>query len=348
MRIDSSEVIQVKQRKIRSILWAAGILVLILDSRTAIVAAQASIELCLQVVIPSLLPFFVLVSLLTSSIHQDTPSLRPIGKLCGMPRGSENLFIIGLLGGYPTGARAVTQAYKEGRITKEDAQRMLGFCNNAGPAFLFGMVAQQFRHRWTPWLIWIVLIIAAILTGILTNKPAKDGIFPKIHKPITLPIALKTSIQALALVCGWIILFRILVEYMDRWLFHLLPATLQIILVCCLELVNGCYMLSSIPNEGLRFILACGSLSLGGLCIAMQTASVIEELEIKHYLLGKAFQCGISLMLAFFIQLLFPPQMRLSLPPAVSVVFLSFLAILAIILRELEKRCSIPGKLVVY
>ena len=44
---------------------SAGMLVLILDGKAALLGAQAGVELCLNTVIPSLFPFFVLSVLLT-------------------------------------------------------------------------------------------------------------------------------------------------------------------------------------------------------------------------------------------------------------------------------------------
>ena len=338
-----------KQRRITPILLGIAILTLILDSRTAISAASDAIDLCIRVAVPSLLPFFVLMSLLTSSLTESINGLlRPIGRICGLPQGSEGLFLTGLLGGYPTGARSVAQAYRQKRLSKDDATRMLAFCNNAGPAFIFGMVGQQFANWWIPWLIWSVQILSALLTGIALRKPEKSVSHAITQESISITQALKSSIQAMTMVCGWIIMFRILIEYLNKWFLHLLPATAHILLVGLLELVNGCHQLSTVINVGLRFILACGMLSLGGLCVAMQTASVTEDLGIKQYLIGKALQCGICFVVAYLLQLLFPKEMRFTLPSTVSTVLPVSLAITAIILREFEKRCSIPGEIVVY
>ena len=60
----------------------AGISILILDSRTALIGAQEGIVLCLQTVIPSLFPFFMLSNLLTGSLMgADFRILRPIGRI---------------------------------------------------------------------------------------------------------------------------------------------------------------------------------------------------------------------------------------------------------------------------
>ena len=98
-----------KLRKILPGLFAAaGMVVLILDSRTALMGASEGVALCLKTVIPSLFPFFILSGILSGSLMGlEFPILRPIGRVLGMPNGSEMLLVSGFLGGYPVGAKAV-------------------------------------------------------------------------------------------------------------------------------------------------------------------------------------------------------------------------------------------------
>ena len=102
-----------------------AMLVLILDSPTALSGAKNGIEICLQSVIPSLFPFFVLSILLTSGLTgQRSPIIRPLSFFTGIPQGSESIFLTGLLGGYPVGAQAVGSAYRMGVLTDTEAARM--------------------------------------------------------------------------------------------------------------------------------------------------------------------------------------------------------------------------------
>ena len=142
-----------EKRIIRGIFAALGILILILDSKTALQGGIAGIEVCLMQVIPALLPFFVLTMLLSSAFTgANIPMLRPLGRLCRMPRGSESLLLLGLLGGYPAGAQSVAEAYRSGQLQRQDAQRLLSFCSNAGPSFLFGFASVVFPYSWLPWV----------------------------------------------------------------------------------------------------------------------------------------------------------------------------------------------------
>ena len=100
-----------RRRLLTGIGGCIGLLVLILDAKTALQGARQGVELCLKTVIPSLFPFFVLSILLTSSLlGSRIPLLRPLGRLCGVPKGAESLLIPAFLGGYPVGAQSVPEA----------------------------------------------------------------------------------------------------------------------------------------------------------------------------------------------------------------------------------------------
>ena len=171
-------------------------LALILDGRTAIDGARQGIELCLRTVIPSLFPFFVLSILLTSSLLGSSLAvLRPLGRLFGMPDGAESLLIPAFLGGYPVGAQNVAAAFRSGQLTKPEAERLLSFCSNAGPAFLFGMAAAMFPRRWMAWALWGIHIVGALFAALLIpGKPAAPVRLTKTspHSPAS---ALNTAIH---------------------------------------------------------------------------------------------------------------------------------------------------------
>lgn len=295
---------------------ALGMLMMILDSKTGIYGASEGLRLCIQVLIPSLFPFIFLSILLTGSLAGRKISvLQPIGHLCGIPQGAEVLLLTGILGGYPSGAQAVAQAWKTGCISKRQADRMLGFCNNAGPSFLFGIIASQFSNRATIWVLWLIHILSAVFTAMIMPNKSQDHVAICSSTPITLPQAAKKALVSMAQICGWVILCKVMLCFLDRWILWLFPNEVRIMLSGVLELSNGCWALSGIPKEGLRFIICCGFLSFGGLCVMMQTVSVTGKLGLGMYLPGKLLQTGISLIMGYALQYpLFHPSDRWTLP----------------------------------
>ena len=89
------------------------LLLLIFDPQTALYAAADGITLCINTVIPSLFPFIILSGIITASFTgSNMPLMRPIGKVCSIPKGCEPLLLLSWLGGYPTGAKCIYQSWK--------------------------------------------------------------------------------------------------------------------------------------------------------------------------------------------------------------------------------------------
>lgn len=318
--IESFEVIPMNRMKNfwKVFLPSMAMIVIILDAKTAILGAIEGINLCLQTVIPSLFPFFFLSSLLISGLGAYTfRFLRPLGKLLHIPEGAESIFLIGLLGGYPIGAKLTAQSYRNGQVSENQARRMLPFCNNSGPAFIFGIGYTLFGSAKLCLLIWIIHILSAILTGMLTPASGEVIQAKQEYPKISLPEALKQAIFSMAFVCGWIVIFRVLITFLDRWILWLLPTESRIILYCIIELSNGSCSLVSVTSLGLRMLLFCGFLSFGGVCVALQTWSVVEDanLDIWPYLFGKTAQGAISILLAACVQYALPANQRWIMPP---------------------------------
>ena len=278
-------------------------ILLILDSRTALSGAAAGIELCIKSVIPALFPFFVLSDVLVSALWgSNTKLLRPLGRLFGMAEGSESLLISAFLGGYPVGAREVSGAYAKGQLNKEDALRLLSFCNQPGPAFLFGMVGPALSGKWMVWVLWGILLLSALLVSALTKPGQSHTELPARRLP-TPASAMGNALHSMGAVCGWVVTFRVVSSFLERWVLWFLPGVWKTGVLGALELSNGCCMLTEIPDSRVRFLLAAGMLSFGGLCVAMQTVSMLGNLPSKSFLLGKLLQTGFALGLALaFLQ----------------------------------------------
>lgn len=336
-----------KLRIIKTLFSALGIFILIIDTKTALSGGADAIELCIRTVIPSLFPFLVLSTVMTENLFGlHLPFLRPLGKLYGIPGGAESLLCIGLVGGYPVGAKCISDAYQDGQLAKNVAHRMLMFCNNAGPAFFFGIIAIQFSMRWVPWALWCIHIVSALLVGIIMHLKKGHVTISKKASDISMQPTLQHSIHIMAQICAWIMLFRISLAFIRKWLLPFLPHTAGVILAGFLELTGGCCQLHEIENPGLRFIIAAEMLAFGGICVAMQTQSVIGKLNIKYYFAGKIIQTIFSTILAYCVQLLFPIAYRYSAPPTAAIILLLFPATIGIILWKHKKRVAIHEQFV--
>ena len=315
---------------------ACAMLVIIFDTRTAVLSAQEGIALCIRTIIPSLFPFFVLTGIINSCLlGQDIPLLQPLARLCRIPKGAESLLILGLFAGYPIGAQLISQAYHTGRLSKFTARRMLGFCNNAGPAFLFGILSPLFVSIKTVWVLWGVHILSSLITGLILPSEAVKPARISPGTEISLPESLQKAIRSTAGVCGWVVLFRVILGFCNRWFLWLFPTEAQVLISGLLELSNGCVMLQSISGEGKRFLLAGILIGFGGLCVGMQTMSVTEGLGTGWYFPGKVFQATVSVLLSILLQpIIFTKIDAVIVSTRVLIGLVIFLVVLTLLLRR--------------
>src|SRR5699024_8418272 len=109
----------------------------------AVDGAKNGLDLCCNVIIPSLFPFFVL-----SSMAVDWGLAAYLGRLLGgvmrplfrVSGSCAIAVVLGFIGGYPLGAKTAIELYRQGLCSKVETERLLAFCNNSGPAFILGVV----------------------------------------------------------------------------------------------------------------------------------------------------------------------------------------------------------------
>ncbi|HYF91598.1 MAG TPA: sporulation integral membrane protein YlbJ [Symbiobacteriaceae bacterium] len=134
--------------RISIIVWAAAAVLLTLSlvwyPETALEAAKDGMTLFLNVVFPSLLPFFILSELMLGLgvVHfigvLFEPLMRPLFNTPG-----EGAFVLsmGLAAGYPMDAVITARFRKQGLCSQIEGERMLAYSNTADPLFIFGAVA---------------------------------------------------------------------------------------------------------------------------------------------------------------------------------------------------------------
>lgn len=135
------------RRKYRDLMLGLALLCAVLAlmrwPQESMAAARDGLALCGNVIIPSLFPFFVL-----SSLVVELGMSRYLGRLLEgvmaplfrVGGACSSALALGFVGGYPVGARTAIALYENGQCSKTEAERLLAFCNNSGPAFILGVV----------------------------------------------------------------------------------------------------------------------------------------------------------------------------------------------------------------
>lgn len=280
---------------------AAGLL-LLLRPEDAAQAVRAGLGLCAGTVIPSLFPFFVVISLLLQVGLTDSLQGvcgRIMGPLFGM-RGTCALpLLAGAVGGYPAGVRTAAELYASGRLTRQEAELLLGFCDNCGPAFLLGYVGTAVLGDGGLGLrLWGIHLLSALLTGALLCRlsrdrgralPAHAALAERPSFPLALTSSVERAVGSTVNVCAFVVLFQTLAA--------VLPGSLPWPVLGFLELVNGT---SALPGGRAGFAGAAALVGWGGLSVHCQGMSLglPEGLSFRWHWVGKAMQALFSALLA--------------------------------------------------
>ena len=119
------------------------LLFLLCYPKEALHASKNGMKLWLDTLLPTLLPFMILTNILIHTegikkiVHHISPFFKVFFDLS--PNGTY-VFILGLLCGYPMGAKLAADLYYAGKISRQEAEYLLTFCNNPSPAFLITYV----------------------------------------------------------------------------------------------------------------------------------------------------------------------------------------------------------------
>ncbi len=309
---------------------------LVIFPKQSLEAASNGLKLCLNVIIPSLFPFFVLSTLIVQlGIARYfgrilEPVMRPLFNVGG---ACSTAFVLGFIGGYPVGAKTVIALYESGSCTKTEAERLLSFCNNSGPAFIFGVVgAGVFASSAVGLLLYLAHTLASVCVGLLFRFWGRKGEkkegrgLPRIAaKRFTAAFvdSVKSAFQTTINICGFVIFFTIIIKIL--FLSGLLPliasavgavfapfgfdaAWAERLLTGLIELTSGVWTLQGAAGELSRAMaMAAFMLGWAGLSIHCQVLSFIGDsgLSVRTYIYGKILQAGISSVFAYFMARLF-------------------------------------------
>lgn len=270
--------------------------------RTAVTVALA---LCAQTVIPSLFPFLAVTSLLLALGFGElaAPALEGLMvPLFRIPGAGSAALVLGLVGGYPIGAKTAADLHRAGLISRDEGERLLAFCNNSNPVFLISVLGSGVfgSFRAGVWL-WLIHILSALLTGLLFRgsgkSPRRQAVtsrspFVAVSFSTAFVESVKSALAGILSVCAFVVFFYVLSQPLLA-----LGGRLGTLLVGVTELFSVTPLLENSP---FGFVLAAGFAGWGGLSVLCQTAAVVEGsgLSLRRAALGKAIQGVLSAALA--------------------------------------------------
>lgn len=311
--------------------WKTVIILCIIYLATAMIispsgcigSARDAVFLCLDVIIPSLFPFFVCSNLLIALgvarllSRYFSPFMYP---LFGVSGSGALAVILGIISGYPIGASCAAQLYNSGNCTKTEAERLLAFCNNSGPLFILGAVGiGMFNNQFIGILLYVSHILSSLVVGMLFKNYGGET------QPHSLPPsspnntsalysavgnAVSDAVTSVLKVCGFVILFAVFTTALPGY-------RGSEFMYAVLEITGGIKALLSFKGLN-NFLLPVISffLAFSGISVMLQVAGIIQPcgLSLKPYIFGKLLQGVLSFFITFILLIFFPIKVPAFMP----------------------------------
>lgn len=306
-----------------SLLLLSAILLIVILPRNSINSFYNGISVWATKVLPTLLPFFILTKLLSSTnfIPYISKKLTPFTKkMYGIDGYGGYIYLMSIISGYPMGAKITSELYRDGRITKGQAHTISAFTSTSGPLFIIGTIGiALFSSSKLGIIVLVSHYIGALLNGLLYRCREKErDIITHIqtnNNKNTLVSAVSSSITAILNIGVYIALFYMIADLVITLnLFSPLLIILdkvgvsrnvsQSILSGILEVTTGEIMLSHTQlSLNTAAIITTALVSFGGLSIHAQAYTYLQDFELPYYkfFLQKLTHSTLSTLVSFLL-----------------------------------------------
>lgn len=299
--------------------WGTFLLVFLLCFSLALLLRRADVAadsmrkglaLCSRVIVPSLFPFMVLSELLvTSGAGQFlTSPLSPFfEKALGLSKGGCCAVVLGLVCGFPVGARCAILAYEQGSIGRRECERAIACSSIPSSAFVISTVGTiLWGNGRLGVFFYLTTVFWALLSGILLYVLQKrEKSEPQIQLPKSsakvhftagiFPTAVRNATLNTLLICAYVVFFSTLTGAVEVILGRFAANEItHAILSVILELSGGVSVAAKLADRHLALLLSGVALGWSGISIHCQMLSLTDghNLSVRPYLAAKLIQAA--------------------------------------------------------
>lgn len=305
------------------------LLLILKNAETAVEYMHRGLLLCSRTVIPSLFPFMILSELIVSG-GLGGRLLKiltfPLRRLLGVSTAGGRAILLGILCGFPIGARCAVRSLERGEISPAEAERVISLSCVPSSAFLISAVGVSlWGNRRFGLALYATVLASTLITGILFRLPnrripsqvsAPPAPPPTLSGSNLFTEAVRSSTWSILTVCAYVVFFSTLVGTLSLSLGRLnLSADITALLFCLFELSSGVSNASALGNVTSAAVLCAFAAGWSGLSVHCQLLSVCDGYGIsaRPYFLAKLLQallCALlfSLVIRFFPEITVPAE----------------------------------------
>ncbi len=272
-------------------------------------AARAGFALWQNVLLPSLLPFFI-----CARIMQGSGAVEPSDPVA--------LFALSFISGAPSGAR-LCAAFAPGKNCPHGPTLVAASLNALSPVFVCGAYAAVMLGApalavplMAGQLVSALVFFAFFIRGGALDMTKHEVLRERIPLSRLFISSIEDAMLGLLSICGTVVFFSVLKAMLDvtgaaavlTWPLRKLVAALggaegavEAMLSALIEIASGTSDLAG-SGMGLRALVAASAFafSFGGLCVAVQSM-LFMRIHLGKYLLVKLAQGALSALIAFLV-----------------------------------------------
>ena len=301
------------------------LILILLFPQTALQGASKGLLLWFNRIIPALLPCMILTNLCIHSGMLEKLTVsdnNAAGYVTGLSGYGLYTALLGLLCGFPMGAKLVHDFYMEKKITQNEAGFLLTFCSQLSPAFLAEYVLTDsfaeaslrpmmlLCYYMSIFLLWIIgrcifhrffkdeNVRKKSCAGVHLGGQTKKEVSQTFCLSENLDTSIMNSLETILRIGGYIILFSVLAAGLEHIL--RISETGSSILVSLLEITTGLEQIESCSLSTLQKGILINSLcAFGGLSSLMQVSGVLKgtELPVRICFIAKAGQAALTALM---------------------------------------------------
>lgn len=299
---------------------------LLIFPRSAADYARRALNLVATALVPTLFPFMVISDLLYRCGFVSVvgkPLEKPMQKIFRISGEGAGVMLLGMLCGFPIGAKCAVALYDSGRLDASECERLISLSSLPSAAFCISTVGLSlFSSVSVGIALYLSGVLSSIIVGIVTarlfraeyeNLPIKKEAPPRELSVADITEAVSSSAIGVVKISGFVLFFSVLLGVLgDIALLKRLDGTPVALIYSLLELTSGVAQTAALSDVRVALTLTAFALGWSSLSIHLQIISLAagRPLRFSRYLLSKLLVGVTSALLVLVGTSIFPLSIK--------------------------------------
>lgn len=253
------------------------------------------LKLCANTIIGSVFPFLILTDVIVTFADFDSIGwLRSLfERIFNINGYAITAYVIGIICGFPLGVKVGVDLYKSGFISKDECERLIGFSNNTGPAFVIAGVGFGLRGSIKEGVVlYFSMLLSSILSGFIIGlgKQHSKKVTNRERTAYDFTSSVRNAASNTMNICAFVVFFSVICGILSLVIKNSIAYSLT---ASILEVSNAAKALSKSDfPRSVSLIISSFAISFSGISVHLQARCFVSETDIsmKLYYITKFIQ----------------------------------------------------------